>query len=424
MALPLFNKFGVHDKNGAITCATCHDPHRWRSDSTEGEIRKDVQGDRKTSFLRMPSPELCKECHEDKFYVVNSKHDLSKVAPEEKNILEELPSESGVCRGCHLVHGAKKDFIWSRLIETRSDNPAENLCISCHNENGMAKKKVIKKYSHPVNISPSEKGLSTNLPLYDKNGKVSNNGLMTCQTCHDPHIWNPVRILTEEHFEIEGNSYNSFLRLENSPSPKLCANCHQEQAYIEKTDHDLSVTAPTDKNIMEQIPSESGTCGVCHIVHNSKNKIRLWAQGFATGKNIMDMMCNYCHSEDGSAKDKIPEIDTHPEGQLITNVGRDVKNKPNYFPLYDNGTGEFASVGDISCPSCHDVHQWDPRFDTKGNGINVEGTATNSFLRTQTYSLLCIDCHGLDALFRFKYYHDPEERVERLEGPFIPMKME
>jgi hypothetical protein len=48
----------------------------------------------------------------------------------------------------------------------------------------------------------------------------------------------------------------------------------------------------------------------------------------------------------------------------------------------------------------------------KGRGVNVEGSATNSFIRAQTYSLLRIDCHGLEALFRFKYYHDPDERVE------------
>ncbi len=424
LALPLYNKSGVQDRDGKITCATCHDPHRWRADSTEGEIRKDVKGDKTTSFLRRSSPGLCEECHDDKFYVVNSKHDLGKVAPEEKNILEQGPSESDICGTCHLVHGAGKDYLWAREITTKSDNPAENLCVSCHNEKGIGKEKVIKGYSHPVNISPAEKGLKTTLPLFDKDGKVSEEGVMTCQTCHDPHRWDPVRTVSEDHSKVEGTSENSFLRLENSPQPGLCENCHAVQAYLEKTDHDLIVTAPEEKNISGQTPHESGTCGVCHLVHNGKNRIKLWAQGFAKGKGVMDMMCNSCHSKKGSAKIKIPEIDTHPDGQLITNVGRDIKDKPNYFPMYDNSTGEYSSVGNISCPSCHDVHQWDPRFDKKGNGVNLEGTANNSFLRTHTYGLLCIDCHGLDALFRFKYYHDPLERVERMTSPFIPIKLE
>jgi predicted CXXCH cytochrome family protein len=424
LTLPLFNITGAQDINGAVTCATCHDPHKWRSDSTKGETSKDVKGDNTTSFLRRPSPELCRECHNTKFYIANSKHDITRIAPEEKNSSGQLPSESGLCGVCHIVHGGQANYLWGRKITTESGLILQDLCISCHDENAMAEKKVIKEHSHPVNISPFEKGLTTTLPLFDKDGKVSKKGIMTCQTCHDPHRWDPLKNIVGDHFEIEGNSQNSFLRLENAPSPKLCENCHPYKAYLEKTDHDLIVAAPEEKNIMGQTPAESGTCGVCHLVHNSKTSLKLWAQGFGTGKNIMDMLCNYCHSENGSAKEKIPKIDSHPEGQLITNVGRDVKDKPNYFPLFDKGTGEYASVGNISCSSCHDVHQWDSRFKTKGKRVNVEGTATNSFLRSQTYSLLCIDCHGLDALFRFKYYHDPEQRVEQIMGPFIPMKIE
>jgi hypothetical protein len=28
--------------------------------------------------------------------------------------------------------------------------------------------------------------------------------------------------------------------------------------------------------------------------------------------------------------------------------------------------------------------------------------------------LMCIDCHGADALFRFKFYHDPKERKKQI----------
>ncbi|GBE05439.1 doubled CXXCH motif [bacterium BMS3Abin10] len=413
LTLPLFNKYGVHDKDGYITCTTCHDPHRWRADSTEGEIREDVKGDKSTSFLRKASPDICRECHNDKFYIANSKHDLSKVAPEEKNILKQTPEESGLCETCHLVHGGQKDYLWARKITTKNDNIAANLCISCHNEKGMAKEKVIKDYSHPVNISALEKDFTTTLPLFDKNGKLSKTGYVTCPTCHDPHRWDPVKADLEDHSKIEGNARNSFLRLENWPSPKLCANCHPDKMYVEKTDHDLLVTAPDSKNAMGQTPAESGACGVCHVVHNGKYFIKLWARDLGMTGNIMDMMCNSCHSENGSAKTKVPEVASHPKNQLITNIGRNVKGRPNYFPLFDIRNGKPVTVGDISCSSCHDVHQWDPRFYKKGPGKNTEGNATNSFLRRHTYGLMCIDCHGLDALFRFKYYHEPSERKSK-----------
>lgn len=421
--LPLFNRSGTQDKNGAITCATCHDPHRWNPASTEGEIGKEVRGNSSTSFLRRPSPSLCKECHDNKFNIANSKHDIQKVAPEEKNYLGQLPSESGLCGVCHVIHGGQKSYLWAQEIRTKTDQGMQDLCVSCHNKYGMAKKKIIEGHSHPVNISPAEKGITTTLPLFDKNGKVSKKGIMACQTCHDPHQWDPVRVITKKHYDVEGTSENSFLRLENSPSPKLCANCHKDEAYIEKTDHDLLVTGPDSKNITGQTPAESGTCGVCHIVHNSRNQPKLWAQGFANGKSIMDMMCNSCHSATGVGKEKIPKIDTHPDNMLITNEGRGIKGKSNYFPLFDKVTAAHAEVGNISCPSCHNVHHWDPRFNTPGKGVNLEGSSNNSFLRAQTYNLLCVDCHGLDALFRFKYYHDPEERVEKQNGPFIPVKL-
>ena len=413
--LPLYNKYGIQDIQGNMTCTTCHDPHKWRSDSTEGEIRKDVRGDNKTSFLRKASPALCSECHIQKFAVVNSKHDMNKVAPDTKNSLNRTPDESGVCGACHLVHGGQKGYLWARNIKIHAGNVLQDLCIGCHNEKGAANKKVVKEFSHPVNILPYEKGLSTTLPLFDEMGDLSAKGFMTCETCHDPHRWDPLKIITDEHYKVEGTSENSFLRLENYPSAELCKNCHPEQINVEKTDHDLMVTAPLSRNVSGQTPAESGTCGVCHLVHNSPNKLKFWAQGFANGSSIVDKMCNSCHSKNGSGKSKIPEIDSHPKGMLITNVGRDVKDSLNYFPLFNRISGAYMSVGDISCSSCHNVHQWDPKIRSKGQGINIEGSATNSFLRPHTYNLVCIDCHGLDALFRFKFYHDPEDRVEKTE---------
>ncbi len=413
--LPLFNKYGIQDHDGNVTCTTCHDPHRWRPDSEKGEIREDIKGDSFSSFLRKTAPDICKECHSNKFFIENSKHDIAKVAPEEKNSLDQTPSESGLCGVCHLVHGGQQGYLWARKTVSESGNIVQDLCTGCHNEQGMAKEKIIKDYSHPVNISLTESGLTTTLPLFDKKGHLADNGLMTCETCHDPHKWSPDDTATGEHFKVEGTISNSFLRTANFPSPGLCGDCHKDESYIEKTDHDMMISESYGLKV-----AESGTCGVCHNVHNSKNKTRLWALDFADGASMMDKMCNYCHSGNGSAKDKIPDIASHPDDQLINNIGRDIKHTPNYFPLYNDRSGEYLSVGNISCPSCHNVHQWDPKFKKIGPGSNIEGNATNSFLRMQTYSLLCIDCHGLDALFRFKYYHDVEERVEKITTIIVP----
>jgi hypothetical protein len=126
----------------------------------------------------------------------------------------------------------------------------------------------------------------------------------------------------------------------------------------------------------------------------------------------MAMMCNSCHSANGPAKNKIPEISTHPKEKIIV-LKRDIKGNPYHFPLFDDISGEPVNEGNISCPSCHNVHQWSPVSHEKGRGVNVEGNATNSFLRGRVSSLPCKDCHGPDTLFRFKFFHKASGRKKK-----------
>ncbi len=411
--LPLFNDFELQDQNGVITCTTCHDPHR----PTEAPAAARAKENKpiRQFFTRQPSPEICTECHRDKFYVADSKHDLSKVAPEARNTRNQTPSQSGVCGGCHLVHNAQQTFLWARKRTTENKSAVDGLCVDCHSDHGLAGKKVIKDYSHPIDLSPAEKGLATTLPLFDGNGKISSNGIIACPTCHDPHRWAPSPAPDKNQIQIEGTSQNSFLRLENSPEAKLCENCHTAQAYINKTDHDLVFAAPSALNLIGQTPLESGTCGVCHLVHNSRNKIKLWARDFAGGDSITEMMCTSCHSKNGTADNKIPPVAFHPEGKLITNIGRNTKGRDNYFPLFDKATGQLETVGNISCPSCHNGHQWSAGIPSAGSGVKIEGSADNSFLRVQSRDLPCMDCHGPDGLFKYLYFHDPAKRTIKEE---------
>jgi predicted CXXCH cytochrome family protein len=409
-ALPLFNDLGFQDHSGVMTCSTCHDPHRWGADSSTGATGKDSPADRRTFFLRKQAPQICRECHPDKFLIAGSKHDLSKVTPEAKNTKNQTPSESGICGTCHRVHNARESFLWARALPLESRDVAAELCLGCHNRNGSAAKKAIEDPSHPVNISPSEKGLATTLPLFDTKGAISKSGVVSCPTCHDPHRWNPLISKSEDHFELEGNSRNSFLRLENSPSARLCEDCHPKQGLINKTEHDLLVTAPSARNIVGQTPLESGTCGVCHLTHNGRGKIVLWARRYGTGNNIMETMCNSCHSPEGSARTKVPQVYLHPREKVVKIGERNKKGRSAYFPLFHGKTGIKVTTGNISCPSCHNVHQWNPQSAAKGTGVNTEGDAANSFLRSQTSFVLCKDCHGKDAPFKIKYYHDAAKR--------------
>ena len=408
LTLPLFNKLGVQDEDGQMTCSTCHNPHDSRKDPA---VKNSAKESKTSYFLRKQAPNICGECHGQKFAIENSKHDLFKVVPESKNILNQTPSESGLCGSCHAVHGGNQNFMWVREMPSKNGGSPQDLCMSCHNENGISKKKIIKNASHPLKLSPVDKGLNTTLPLFQENNEISKSGEMTCSTCHDPHRWDPLKTFVGDHFDQEGNSQNSFLRLENSPSPKLCDNCHPDKAFVENTDHDLRITAPFSKNIIHQTPLESGVCGACHLVHNNEKKILLWAQNFDSSSSIMEAMCRSCHSQNGSAKNRNPEVFSHPRDKMIMNVGRNIKGKPNYFPIFNDISGKLIPVGNISCPSCHNAHQWDSRIPSKGKGINLNGDATNSFLRSQAMEELCKDCHGLDSLLRIKFFHDPRKRT-------------
>ena len=411
LGLPLFDKFGIPAKQGDMTCLTCHDPHRWSAYSTKGEIRKAVKGDRTTSFLRKKSPDICDECHADKFYILNSEHDMIKTDPHGKNIFNESPSESGLCGSCHSMHNGVDPYLWAQKLSSSDEYVLNDLCLHCHSKDGSARKKTVDKNSHPVNINPGESGLKTTLPLFDIKGRIAEKGSIGCVTCHDPHRWDPVNILNDPHYDTEGSSKNSFLRLENSPSPRLCVNCHKDEAQIQNTDHDMNVLSVHIKNIKGQTPDESGTCGVCHLTHNSENSIRLWALDPGDGKNsVMEEMCNSCHSK-GKLKDiKVPAIATHPEDVGIVNVGHSTKNEPGFFPLFDGKTGEPELIGNISCPSCHNAHQW--KSDSFEKDIKREGDATSSFLRNRAEDLLCKKCHGSESLFRYLYFHTPEKRKD------------
>jgi hypothetical protein len=57
--------------------------------------------------------------------------------------------------------------------------------------------------------------------------------------------------------------------------------------------------------------------------------------------------------------------------------------------------------------TCHNAHQWSPVIKEKGDYTNREGNATNSFLRNLSYNNICIDCHGLDALFSSSIFTVP-----------------
>jgi predicted CXXCH cytochrome family protein len=411
--LPLFSSVGAKDPSGNVQCFTCHNVHQWDPKFPENRGGKDLEGDSSNSFLRVANSsmsDLCLECHTDKKQVITSDHNLAITAPEEKNAQGFQVAVSGPCGACHIPHNATADHNWARELSGDKDFVSQ-LCTGCHNETGTAKAKLTGENTHPVDVPLTRFNITTTLPLYDSKGTSIPKGKMVCITCHDPHIWDPngTVIIDDAQENREGDATNSFLRKSNFPSSDLCKTCHEKSALVDGTDHDLNITAPGAKNLLGQTAKESGQCGVCHLVHNSPNRFKLWARPiipYYTGDTMINNLCVSCHSRGEVGENKLPLIATHPEQRLINNIMRNDRTAIDFAPIFDKD-GKEVSVGNISCPTCHNAHQWNPLFTQGGSGKNREGNATNSFLRNVSYNNICIDCHGLDALFRFKYFHNP-----------------
>jgi len=434
--LPLYTAGLARSPKGRVQCFTCHDVHRWSPDSSTDQGGKNIEGDGSNSFLRISnsvSSDLCLGCHKDKRQLITSDHNLIVTAPAEKNIQGLMADQSGPCGVCHVPHNASGERLWAKKISANKDMVTQ-LCVGCHNKDGAAKAKLIGNHYHPVNIPFKMSNLKgaggkipTLLPFYDSSGKIisdERDGKIECMTCHEPHTWDPKHtgpFLNYTSKNMEGDSTNSFLRKANFSSSDLCKVCHADKALVDGTAHDLKVTAPKAVNLLGQTVKESGTCGACHLVHNSPNKLKLWARRYgpvAKDESNMDALCTSCHSKKNVAENKIPLIATHPAKKLIININRVNKDNKNYTLLFDKN-GEEVNVGNLSCPSCHNAHQWSNK--EKGVKSKTEGSLFGKFLRSESYKMVCMDCHGLEALLKYVYFHDPDKRVTSKE-PLEPAR--
>jgi predicted CXXCH cytochrome family protein len=66
----LYNSEGEKESRGYLSCATCHEVHRWEPDADRSGTGLPVEGDIKNSFLKVRSTfavarSFCKECHGD-----------------------------------------------------------------------------------------------------------------------------------------------------------------------------------------------------------------------------------------------------------------------------------------------------------------------------------------------------------------------
>jgi predicted CXXCH cytochrome family protein len=125
------------------------------------------------------------------------------------------------CTECHSLHDTKADPAFGIMPNTsekykHSGAPAagvDSLCLGCHNEDeGIAPIHFMK--SHPVGLKP----VKANVPAE----VLSDGGLLTCTSCHDPH---------------PSNTNAKYLRIATDGGKVLgrfCAYCHE--AMVDKSE--------------------------------------------------------------------------------------------------------------------------------------------------------------------------------------------
>ena len=416
--LPLYTS---EDGRKLMECHTCHDPHRWRPGKDVKGEGKNVEGDESNSFLRQPvclQSSLCSFCHADHYQIEGTDHDLRVTAREEINSAGKNVEQAGVCSSCHIPHNGKGPMLWARTLTATHDIPTY-LCLSCHTKKGPAAAKTVGRHSHRVGIAVHG---SPDLPLYRKDEFTL---VMECSTCHDPHKWTVQEEKKGSGKNVEGDGKSSFLRKMNQEEPFLCLECHQRQGYVSGTDHDMRVTAPESVNLLGRKPRQESVCSPCHGVHNANSQTVLWNSVLSPfGKDFMARACYGCHSSEGTGKNKLVSVGTHPERYYFgyhkpyAIISQKVQDSSEEYQLFD-AEGKKTPNGEITCPTCHDPHIWKPDRLEKGPGENLEGTPIDSFLRRDVRSELCYTCHGIKTLFLYRYYHEVEER-RKIMGPYSP----
>lgn len=357
----------------SLRCTECHNPHETRF----------------PAFLHAPPAELCLQCHSDKAGLVGGKHDSGGDA----TWCAAAEDASGdACLSCHRPHGDERHGLY-RVAPAAGSADGDGACLGCHAAVASGSASTI-ELLHPAARMSHEH--SAGLPLSHAADGLSQVG---CRTCHDPHA--PA-------------GTNAMLRLAGNRGYDLCVACHSDMRQIVLTSHSPQSLAA---NRMD-----SAACAPCHQVHGDARSVsahRLWpdslcadpaasAEWTGGGRNADDTYCLGCHRDGGAVRR--PAIASHPDVAMFAPAVGGAS-----LPLFSNG--EHDMLGTIACRTCHDPHG---RGTDSPMPLSIEAAeilGKHPQVRAFVPPNTCTNCHGVDALRRFLYFHDADRRGGPLAQP-------
>lgn len=300
----------VRSEEGGLLCSSCHSVHfaSYSAARAAREGRDVVVDFAMTETVEVSAPtgagnDICMECHAD--YVDmepayrRKSHPVGLLPPELANV-ERLEAAGGRlddgsvgCMTCHRPHGAAE----RRLLILPTEEGS--LCLTCHADHAPGES------AHPVDVKADE---ATRSRIRDMGGVISEDGTLTCLSCHDPH-----------------QSVAGTLLRTAASGTNACRLCH--------TDEDRAMSSGGHGK---------ESCSSCHGMHKASSRRGRGVRKPGVGPQI----CLDCHA-DGSGRPQVNLAATHPIGKKLG--------------ASDHGSLPLVS-GRIGCTTCHEAHGADERL--------------------------------------------------------------
>jgi predicted CXXCH cytochrome family protein len=255
------------------------------------------------------------------------------------------------------------------------------MCFSCHDGYVMDSRLMWTDgyRGHRIGMAPPADMVISELdgsPEF----KLNEDGNVYCGTCHSGHL-----------SEAEGapTKVKLFMR-QSANGGNICTACHTEKLAIKGSGHDKGGRRNKDFEAR-------GTCGYCHAPHGSDQPL-MWARDLGEAELAVNRLCRSCHEDQPNPGEHPPQVVAWSQDIR----GTIFSNTPGEMPVYDEH-GRQARVGNIGCGTCHNVH----REVAEGRPDHLKGL----HLRMPEFvEPLCADCHGPEALFKYKFFHSEASR--------------
>lgn len=353
----------------SVRCTECHNPHETRFGK----------------FLIASPENLCAKCHADRTLLADGPHDAHK-SPD------AWCNGGDLCLSCHRPHGDEEHGLFRMPPVTTEATTASGACVACHPGSSSSATGGLALLHPTANVRlANAPGMHAEAPA----DKTTNIG---CRDCHDPH-------------RATGGA-PKLLRAARADGVDACTRCHSDMSLILQTAH--------NSDSLKQSELSAAACQPCHQVHGDPQVVdhrRLWPREFAgpgatvaDGETLRigDALCSRCHRAGGAAP--MPPIATHPNVVMFAVAAAEVNGGPvDDLPLFDE-LGERDPQGAIACRTCHLPHGRDVEMAGRAPDQTPVGLHRRTQVRPFEAPNLCTNCHGLDALRRYLYFHDPARR--------------